>query len=193
VSPKRQGRFESQGVGADGGAAGGMEADGMAGEVERRLAGLGLDLPEAAAPLAAYVPCVVTGNLAFVSGQLPFEAGEPVTGRLSAADHVAEPPVEGEGRALARAKAAARLCALNMLAHLKVATGDLDRVARVIKLTGFVNADDTFRQHPKVIDGASELMAAAFGDAGRHARAAVGSSGLPLGAIVEVEGVFEIG
>lgn len=154
------------------------------GKIDARLAELGITLPDPVAPLAAYVPYVQTGNLVFVSGQLPMGAGDLPMGHLTAADH--------DGAAVDAAKAAAKQCALNLLAHVKAATGDLDRVSRVVKLTGFVNCDGTFTQHPQVINGASELMGAVFGDAGQHARAAVGSSSLPLGAVVEVEGIFEI-
>ncbi len=163
----------------------------MTGTVETKLAEMGLELPSPAAPLAAYVPYVVSGNLVFVSGQLPLGPDGLVTGQLSVADHADGAPAEGSK--LAVAQAAAQLCALNLLAHVKTATGDLDRVTRVVKLTGFVNCDGSFQQHPAVINGASELVGAAFGKAGQHARAAVGSSSLPLGAIVEVEGIFEIG
>ncbi|MEM0989919.1 MAG: RidA family protein [Pseudomonadota bacterium] len=162
----------------------------MVGEVEKILADTGLSLPEAAAPLAAYVPWVRTGNLLFVSGQLPMGPDGLATGTLTSADHADGAPPAGSN--LAYAKAAAQMCALNVLAHVKSAAGELDSVARVVKLTGFVSSDGSFRQHPMVINGASELMATAFGNAGQHARAAVGSSSLPLGAICEVEGVFEL-
>ena len=155
------------------------------GKIDARLAELGIDLPEPVAPLAAYVPFVQSGNLIFVSGQLPMGAGDLPTGHLTASDH--------DGPAVTDAKSAARQCALNLLAHVKAAAGDLDKVTRVVKLTGFVNCDGTFTQHPQVINGASELMGEIFGDVGQHARAAVGSSSLPLGAVVEVEGIFEIG
>lgn len=157
----------------------------MAGKIDARLSELGLTLPEPAAPLAAYVPYVQTGNLVFVSGQLPLGSDGLMTGHLTSADH------DGS-EALTQAVAAARLCALNVLAHVKAATGDLDKVTRVVKLTGFVNCDGTFSQHPQVVNGASELVADIFGDVGQHARAAVGSSSLPLGAVVEVEGIFEV-
>ena len=158
----------------------------MAGRIEARLTELGIALPEPVAPLAAYVPFVQTGNLVFVSGQLPAGADGIMTGHLTEADH------GGDSGQLAHATAAARLCALNVLAQVKAAVGDLDRVTRIVKLTGFVNCDGTFSQHPQVINGASELMADIFADAGQHARAAVGSSSLPLGAITEVEAVVEV-
>ena len=162
----------------------------MAGRIETKLAELGLTLPEPVAPLAAYVPFVQTGNLVFVSGQLPIGPEGLVTGHLTASDHADGAPVPGS--MLARAQEAAKLCGLNLLAHARSAAGDLDRVQRVVKLTGFVSCDAGFMQQPQVINGASELMGAVFGEAGQHSRAAVGSSALPLGAIVEVEGVFEV-
>lgn len=161
----------------------------MAGRIDARLGELGITLPEPVAPVAAYVPFVQTGNLIFVSGQIPLGPDGLMTGHLTAADH---PQDDSTPESLTHAIAAARLCALNLLAHVKTATGDLDRVTRVVKLTGFVNCDGTFQQHPAVINGASELMGEIFGDAGQHARAAVGSSSLPLGVVVEVEGVFEV-
>ncbi len=163
----------------------------MAGRIEARLAEMGIELPEPVAPLAKYVPFVRTGNLVFVSGQLPTGADGLVTGQLTAADHAAD-SVPAPGSKLALAADAAARCAVNLLAQAKAATGDLDRVARVVKLTGFVNCDGGFTQQPQVINGASSLMGRVFGEAGRHSRAAVGSSSLPLGAIVEVEGIFEI-
>lgn len=162
----------------------------MTGTVEQKLAEMGLALPEPVAPLAAYVPYVQTGNLIFVSGQVPLGPDGMITGHLTGEDHAAGDPDPASN--LAKAQGAAQLCALNLLAHVKSCAGDLDRVTRVVKLTGFVNCDGTFQQHPLVINAASELMGNAFGDAGQHARAAVGSSSLPMGAIVEVEGVFEI-
>lgn len=157
----------------------------MAGKIDARLSELEITLPDPVAPVAAYVAYIQTGNLIFVSGQLPLGSDGLATGHLTAADH------DGSD-ALTQAVAAARLCALNVLAHVKAATGDLDNVTRVVKLTGFVNCDGTFNQHPQVVNGASELVAQIFGDIGQHARAAVGSSSLPLGAVVEVEGIFEV-
>lgn len=156
----------------------------MAGQCEARLAELGLSLPDPVAPVAAYVPFVRTGNLVFVSGQVPLDAEGIRAGHLSAGSSEAD---------LAAAKAAAQLCALNVLAQIKACCDDLDNVRRVVKLTGFVSCDGTFQGHPQVINGASELMAKVFGDAGQHARAAVGSSSLPLGSVTEVEAVIEIG
>ena len=149
-------------------------------EFERRLAELGLQLPEAAAPVAAYVPVVVAGGLAHVSGQLPFIGGKLVTGRL------------GEDVSLEDGAAAAQACGLMILAQLKAALGSLGRVERVVKLGAFVNSAATFTDQPKVANGASELMAAVFGEAGKHARSAVGVPVLPLGAAVEVDAIVAI-
>ena len=165
----------------------------MTGRIEARLAELGITLPEAAAPLADYVPWVMTGNLLFISGQVPIERGELVRGQLCAADHApGSPPVPADGSALARAAAAARLCGLALLSHARAATGDLDRVARVVKLVGFVNGRSDFEQAPLVVNACSSLMKDVFGDAGRHARSAVTVANLPFGVIVEVEAVFEV-
>lgn len=154
----------------------------MPGKIEQRLAALKIALPATPAPAGNYVPYVVAGKLVFVAGQLPFEDGK-----------VRYPGKLGAGVALEDGQKAARLCALNLIAQAKAACGgDLDRVARCVKLTGFVNATPDFADHPKVINGASDLMAEVFGDAGRHARAAVGSSSLPLGAAVEIDAIFEI-
>ena len=149
-------------------------------EIESRIAALGLSLPQAAAPVAAYVPVVVAGGLAHVSGQLPFIDGKLVTGRL------------GEDVALEDGTAAAQACGLMILAQLKAALGSLDRVERVVKLGAFVNSTGQFTDQPKVANGASELMVAVFGDAGKHARSAVGVPVLPLGAAVEVDAVVAV-
>lgn len=149
-------------------------------ELEGKLAALGLLLPEAAAPVAAYVPVVVAGGLAHVSGQLPFAGGALVTGRL------------GEGVSLEQGAQAAQACGLMILAQLKAALGSLDRVERIVKLGVFVNSVGDFTDQPKVANGASELMVALFGDAGRHARSAVGVPALPLGAAVEVDAVVAV-
>ncbi len=149
--------------------------------VEDRLREMGLSLPEAAAPVAAYVPFVRAGNLLHVSGQLPRDAKGVIQGTL------------GQDLNAEAGARAARACALALLAHVKVACGgDWDRLVRVVKLTGFVASDPGFFDQPKVINGASELMAAVLGERGQHARSAVGVASLPLGAAVEVEGVFEI-
>lgn len=155
----------------------------MAGEVDARLAELGIDVPEAAAPVANYVGCVQTGNLVFISGQVPIKDGKfQYQGKL------------GESMSVEDAQAAARLCAINIVAQAKAACGgDLDRVKRVVKLTGFVNSTGDFTDQPKVINGASDLMVEVFGDKGRHSRAAVSAASLPAGVAVEVEAVVEIG
>jgi enamine deaminase RidA (YjgF/YER057c/UK114 family) len=151
--------------------------------IEQRLAERGLDLPPAAAPAANYVPFVISGALLFISGQLPMQGGGvAVRGRL------------GGGVSLEQGQAAARLCGLNLLAQAKAAAGgDLDRVRRCVKLGGFVACTPEFVDHPKVINGASDLMVEAMGESGRHARFAVGCSSLPLDAAVEVEAIFELG
>ena len=148
--------------------------------IAARLAELGITLPVAAAPVAAYVPVVVVGNIAHVSGQLPFVDGRLVTGRL------------GEDVSLEQGQAAARACGLMILAQLAAALGSLDRVERVVKLGAFVNSAGTFTDQPKVANGASELMAEVFGDAGKHARSAVGVPVLPLGAAVEVDAIVAL-
>ncbi len=149
-------------------------------EVDAILAGMGLELPEPAAPVAAYVPVVVAGGLAHVSGQLPFLDGVLVKGRLG------EDVTTGEGYEAAQA------CALMILAQLRAALGSLDRVERVVKLGAFVCSTDEFTDQPKVANGASELMAAVFGEAGKHARSAVGVPVLPLGAAVEVDAIVAV-
>jgi enamine deaminase RidA (YjgF/YER057c/UK114 family) len=148
--------------------------------IQARLEELGIELPAAAAPVAAYVPVVTTGNLAHVSGQLPFVAGALVTGRL------------GEDVSLEEGTAAARACGLMILAQLEAALGSLERVARIVKLGAFVNSAPHFTDQPKVANGASELMAEVFGEAGKHARSAVGVAVLPLGAAVEVDAIVEV-
>jgi enamine deaminase RidA (YjgF/YER057c/UK114 family) len=147
--------------------------------IEARLTELGITLPAAAAPVAAYVPVVVSGDTAYVSGQLPFVAGKLVTGRL------------GEAVTLDEGYAAARACGLMILAQLQAA-GLLDRVERVVKLGAFVNSTWDFTEQPKIANGASELMVEVFGDAGRHARSAVGVPTLPLGAAVEVDAIVAL-
>ncbi|WP_288487349.1 RidA family protein [uncultured Novosphingobium sp.] len=148
--------------------------------IEARLAELGLSLPEPAAPVAAYVPVVIAGGLAHVSGQLPFISGKLVTGRL------------GEDVQVEDGVLAAQACAVMILAQLKKALGSLDRVEQIVKLGGFVSSTASFTDQPKVINGASELMAAVFGEAGQHARSAVGVPVLPLGAAVEVDAIVAI-
>jgi enamine deaminase RidA (YjgF/YER057c/UK114 family) len=149
-------------------------------EIEARLAELGLSLPEAATPVAAYVPVVVAHGLAHVSGQLPFVEGQLVKGRL------------GENVSLEEGTAAAQACGLMILAQLKAALGSLSRVERIVRLGAFVSSAADFTDQPKVANGASELMAAVFGDAGRHARSAVGVPVLPLGAAVEVDAIAAV-
>jgi len=148
--------------------------------IETRLAELGIELPAAAAPVAAYVPVVVAGALAHVSGQLPFIGGRLVTGRL------------GEDVSLEQGYDAARACGLMILAQLSAALGSLDRVERIVKLGAFVNSAPSFADQPKVANGASELMAEVFGEAGKHARSAVGVPVLPLGAAVEVDAIVAV-
>ena len=155
----------------------------MSGKIEARLKELGIELPQPAAPVANYVPFTIFGNLVVVSGQICQWNGElRFVGKL------------GAGISIADGKQAANLCALNILAHLRAACGgDLDRVRRVLRLGGFVNCTPEFTDMPQVVNGASDLMVAVFGDLGRHARAAVGMSGLPGGVAVEVEAAVEIG
>ena len=148
--------------------------------IETGLAELGIVLPEPAAPVAAYVPAVEAGGLLHISGQLPFIDGVLVTGRL------------GEDVSLEQGYAAARACGLMILAQARAALGSLDRVERVVKLGGFVNSAGGFTDQPKVMNGASELMAEVFGDAGKHARSAVGVPVLPLGAAVEVDAILGV-
>ena len=148
--------------------------------IDQRLQELGITLPAAAAPVASYVPVVIHGELAYVSGQISFVDGELVKGRL------------GDDVSLEDGMAAARGCGLMILAQLKAALGSLDRVERVVKLGGFVNSTPDFTDQPKVINGASDLMLEVFGEAGKHARAAVGVPALPLGVAVEVDAVVAI-
>lgn len=152
----------------------------MADTAEDKLAALGLSLPQAAAPVAAYVPTVLAGGLLHLSGQLPFEDGKVMTGRL------------GEDVALDGGQEAARACALMILAQAKAALGGLERIERVVKLGVFVNSAPHFTDQPKVANGASELLVAVLGDAGRHARSAVGVAALPLGAAVEVDAILQV-
>ncbi|MBK1696097.1 RidA family protein [Rhodovibrio salinarum] len=154
----------------------------MAGTVETRMQDKGIELPQVTTPQGAYLPYVISGNLVFMAGQLPMLNGEiQVKGKL------------GDDVSLEDGQKAARICGLNLIAQLRQALGgDLDRVVRVVKLTGFVNAVPDYEGQPKVINGVSDLMAEVFGDSGAHARAAVGAGSLPLGVAVEVEGIFEI-
>lgn len=153
----------------------------MAGKFETKLAQMGLSLPDAPKPAANYVPYVIVGDLVFVSGQISQNAEGRVNGKL------------GENMTVEEGQEAAKLCALALMAQVKAACGgDLDRLKQVVKLGGFVNCTPDFGEHPAVVNGASDLIGEVFGDAGKHARAAVGSSSLPLGVAVEIEGIFQI-
>lgn len=148
---------------------------------EQRLAELGVTLPEAPAPAANYVPWVVSGDLVFVSGQISMQDGAFITGKL------------GNDMDVAEGAAAARTCAIGLLAQVKAACGgDLDRLVRVVKLTAFVNSTADFGDQPKVVNGASDFLVEALGDAGRHSRSAVSAASLPFGVAVEIEGIFQI-
>lgn len=154
----------------------------MTGRVETRLAELGVTLPTPMPPVATYVPFVQTGKLIVISGQLPAANGQvSVTGKL------------GRWVTIEHGQRAARLSFINVLAHLKVACGELDRVHRVVRLGGFIACDPDFTEHAQVMNGASDLAVAVFGEAGRHARTTIGVPSLPLDAAVEVEGMFELG
>jgi enamine deaminase RidA (YjgF/YER057c/UK114 family) len=149
--------------------------------IETRLSQLGVTLPNAPAPAANYVPYVQSGDLVFVSGQISNDDDGLIVGKLGATMDVAA------------GAAAARRCAINLLAQVKVACGgDLDRLDRVVKLTGFVNSTTDFTDQPKVINGASDFLVEVLGDAGRHSRSAVSAAALPLGVAVEIEGIFRI-
>jgi enamine deaminase RidA (YjgF/YER057c/UK114 family) len=153
----------------------------MAGMVEKKLQELGVVLAEPTTPSANYVPFVRTGNLLTVSGQICYEGGKLVaTGKL------------GAGVSLEEGQKAARACAINVLAQVKAALGDLDKVVRVVRLGGFVNSAPNFVEGPKVMNGASDLMVAAFGDKGKHARSTIGVAVLPLDSAMEVEALFEV-
>ncbi|MBV9014969.1 MAG: RidA family protein [Alphaproteobacteria bacterium] len=155
----------------------------MSGKIDARLRELGIELPQPAAPVANYVPFTVSGNLVFIAGQICQWNGERrFVGKL------------GAGISIADGQQGARLCALNILAHLRVAAGgDLDRVRRCLRLGGFVNCTPDFTDMPQIVNGASDLMVEIFGEAGKHARAAVGNNSLPGGVAVEVEATFELG
>ena len=154
----------------------------MAGTIEKKLTDLGIVLPKPVAPVANYVPFVRTGTFMVVSGQLCLDA----EGKLVAKGQL------GGGVSIEDGQKAARACAINLLAQLKAALGDLDKISRVVRLGGFINSAPGFADGPKVMNGASDLMVAAFGDKGRHARTTVGVSALPLDAAVEVEAAFEV-
>lgn len=148
--------------------------------IDARLKELDIALPVAAAPVAAYVPAVLAGGLLHVSGQLPFRDGALMTGRM------------GEDRDLDYGVEAARRCGLMLLAQIEAALGSLDRVERVVKLGAFINSAADFTDQPKVANGASELMVEIFGEAGKHARSAVGVPVLPLGAVVEIDAIVQV-
>lgn len=154
----------------------------MSGIIEKKLKELNITLPDAAPPAANYIPYVVSGNMVYISGQLPFLNGEKnFIGRL------------GENTSIEEAEKGARACGLNIIAQLRAACGgDLDKVVRCVKLGGFVNCTADFTDQPKVINGASNLMGDVFGEKGKHARFAVGAPSLPFGVAVEIDAVFEI-
>jgi len=153
----------------------------MSGAIEAKLKELGLTLPDAPAPAANYVPWVRIGDIVHVSGQISQDAGGRITGRL------------GADMSVEAGAAAAKSCALSLLAQVKAACGgDLSRLVRVVKLTGFVNSTPDFTDQPKVINGASDTLVAILGEAGRHARSAVSAASLPLGVAVEIEGIFQV-
>lgn len=153
----------------------------MNGKIETKLAELGVTLPDAPAPAANYVPFVQSGDMVYVSGQISNNQGNLITGKL------------GSNLSVAEGAAAARTCAISLLAQLKTACGgNLDRLVRVVKLTGFVNSTADFTDQPMVINGASNFLVDTLGDAGRHARSAVSAASLPLGVAVEIEGIFQI-
>ena len=153
----------------------------MSAHFEAKLKELGITLPEAPAPAANYLPFVQVGDIVYVSGQISANENGLITGKL------------GDGMSTEEGAAAARVCAINLLAQVKAACGgDLDRLLRVVKLTGFVNSTTEYTGQPKVVNGASDLLAEALGDAGKHSRSAVSAASLPLGVAVEVEGIFQI-
>jgi enamine deaminase RidA (YjgF/YER057c/UK114 family) len=153
----------------------------MSGTFEKQLADLGVTLPNAPAPAANYVPFVQVGDIVYVSGQISNGPDGLITGKL------------GDTMTTEQGAEAAKSCAISLLAQVKAAcAGDLDRLVRVIKLTGFVNSTADFTDQPKVINGASDFMVAALGDTGRHSRSAVSAAALPLGVAVEIEGIFQV-
>ena len=149
--------------------------------IDDMVSSLGITLPVPPAAAGSYVPVAVSGKLAFVSGQIPMEGGEvKFKGKV------------GKDLSIPEGQDAARLCVMNALAQLKAALGSLDHIARIVKVTGFVNCEATFVEHPKVINGASDLLVKIFGEKGRHARAAVGMSSLPFDSAVELELIAEL-
>ncbi len=154
----------------------------MAGLIEKKLADLGITLPAPSTPSANYVPFVLTGSLLVISGQICFDAN----GKLVAKGKL------GADVSIEAGQQAARACGIQLLAQLKAALGDLDKVKRVVRLGGFINSAPTFADGPKVMNGASDLMVEVFGEKGRHSRSTVGVAALPVEAAVEVEGMFEV-
>lgn len=153
----------------------------MSNHFETKLNELGITLPDAPAPAANYVPFVQVGDIVYVSGQISADANGFIKGKL------------GDDMTTEEGAAAARACAINLLAQVKAACGgDLDRLVRVVKLTGFVNSTADYTDQPKVVNGASDLLAEALGDAGKHSRSAVSAASLPLGVAVEIEGIFQV-
>lgn len=153
----------------------------MSSHFETKLKELGITLPDAPAPAANYVPFVQVGDIVYVSGQISADANGFIKGKL------------GDDMTTEEGAAAARACAINLLAQVKAACGgDLDRLVRVVKLTGFVNSTADYTDQPKVVNGASDLLAEALGDAGKHSRSAVSAASLPLGVAVEIEGIFQV-
>jgi len=149
-------------------------------KINDRLAALNITLPQLTPPVANYVPFTISGNTLYISGQLPMAAGQLSKGLL------------GKDTSVEQGATAARICAINIIAQAKAALGDLDKISRCLRLGGFVASTPEFTDHPKVVNGASDLIVEVFGDAGKHARAAVGVCALPLGAAVEVDAIFEI-
>jgi len=153
----------------------------MSNHFETKLKELGITLPDAPAPAANYVPFVQVGDIVYVSGQISADANGFIKGKL------------GDDMTTDEGAVAARACAINLLAQVKAACGgDLDRLVRVVKLTGFVNSTADYTDQPKVVNGASDLLAEALGDAGKHSRSAVSAASLPLGVAVEIEGIFQV-
>ena len=148
--------------------------------IEEKLKQLGINLPEAPTPAGAYIPAVKTGNLLFISGQIPMEEGKVVfTGKVSNDN-------------IETAQKSARMCAINLLAQIKRETGSLDKVSRIVRLSGFVNSNPDFAQQPKVINPASDLFFEVFGEKGKHSRTAVGVASLPLDSMTEIDAVVEV-
>lgn len=154
----------------------------MSSSIESRLAELGVTLPTPVPPVANYVPVVRSGNLLHISGQLPMDP----SGKLVASGHL------GENVDVAAGQAAARMCAINILAQIRAEIGDLDKVVRIVKLGAFVSCTPDFNDQPKVVNGASDFMVDVFGDKGRHSRSAVGVPSLPLNAAVEIDAIVEV-